>query len=51
VTNENPTDEEVLNRNASEAVVGAFMDIREVSDVFVVGHAATMTQDGHPSPT
>jgi NADH:ubiquinone reductase (H+-translocating) len=35
---------------AGRAFVGAFMDIREAPDVFVVGDAATMTQDGHPVP-
>jgi NADH dehydrogenase len=32
------------------AVVGPFLDIPEAPDVFVVGDAAAMTQDGHPVP-
>jgi NADH dehydrogenase len=35
---------------AGRALVGAFMDIPEAPNVFVVGDAATMTQDGHPVP-
>jgi NADH dehydrogenase len=35
---------------AGRAVIGAFMDIAEAPNVFVVGDAATMTQDGHPVP-
>jgi NADH dehydrogenase len=35
---------------AGRAFVGTFMDIPEAPDVFVVGDAATMTQDGHPVP-
>ena len=35
---------------AGRAVIGAFMDIPEAPNVFVVGDAATMTQDGHPVP-
>src|SRR5712671_3121568 len=35
---------------AGRASVGAFMDIPEAPNVFVVGDAATMTQDGHPVP-
>src|SRR6266566_3819359 len=35
---------------AGRAFVGAFMDIAEAPNVFVVGDAATMTQDGHPVP-
>jgi NADH:ubiquinone reductase (H+-translocating) len=36
---------------AGRAFVGAFMDIPEAPNVFVVGDAATiMTQDGHPVP-
>jgi NADH:ubiquinone reductase (H+-translocating) len=32
------------------ACVGPFMNIAEAPDVFVVGDAVTMTQDGHPIP-
>jgi NADH:quinone reductase (non-electrogenic) len=32
------------------ALVGPFLDIPESPDVFVVGDAAAMTQDGHPVP-
>src|ERR1700676_5003003 len=35
---------------AGRAFVGPFMDIPEAPNVFVVGDAATMTQDGHPVP-
>src|SRR5258705_5998764 len=35
---------------AGRAFVGALMDIPEAPNVFVVGDAATMTQDGHPVP-
>jgi NADH dehydrogenase len=35
---------------AGRALVGAFMDIPEASNVFVVGDAATMNQEGHPVP-
>src|ERR1700730_11011590 len=35
---------------AGRAFVGAFMDIPEAPNVFVVGDAAMMTQDGHPVP-
>src|ERR1700755_180781 len=35
---------------AGRAIVGAFMDVPEAPNVFVVGDAATMTQDGHPVP-
>src|ERR1700744_1116517 len=35
---------------AGRAIVGAFMDLPEAPDVFVVGDASTMTQDGHPVP-
>src|ERR1700744_5115337 len=35
---------------AGRAFVGAFMDIPEAPNVFVVGDASTMTQDGHPVP-
>src|SRR2546423_12497500 len=35
---------------AGRASVGAFMDVPEAPNVFVVGDAATMTQDGHPVP-
>jgi NADH dehydrogenase len=35
---------------AARACVGPFMDIPEAPDVFVVGDAAAMTQDGHPVP-
>jgi NADH dehydrogenase len=35
---------------AGRASVGAFMDIAEAPNVFVVGDAATITQDGHPVP-
>ena len=35
---------------AGRATVGPFMDIAEAPDVFVVGDAAAMTQDGHPVP-
>jgi NADH dehydrogenase len=35
---------------AGRASVGAFMDIPEAPNVFVVGDAATITQDGHPVP-
>lgn len=35
---------------AGRAFVGAFMDVLEAPNVFVVGDAATMTQDGHPVP-
>src|ERR1700690_1956416 len=35
---------------AGRAFVSAFMDIPEAPNVFVVGDAATMTQDGHPVP-
>jgi NADH:ubiquinone reductase (H+-translocating) len=35
---------------AGRALVGACMDIPEAPNVFVVGDAAAMTQDGHPVP-
>jgi NADH:ubiquinone reductase (H+-translocating) len=35
---------------AGRAVVGPFMDLPEAPNVFVVGDAATITQDGHPVP-
>src|ERR1700748_3004584 len=35
---------------AGRALVGAFMDLAEAPNVFVVGDASTMTQDGHPVP-
>jgi NADH dehydrogenase len=35
---------------AGRALVGPFLDIPEARDVFVVGDAAAMTQDGHPVP-
>src|ERR1700735_7680 len=35
---------------AARAIVGAFMSIPEAPNVFVVGDAATITQDGHPVP-
>src|SRR5260370_6389303 len=35
---------------AGRAFVGAFMDIPEAPNVFVVGDAATMAQDGHAVP-
>jgi NADH:ubiquinone reductase (H+-translocating) len=35
---------------AGRAFVGAFMDVPEAPDVFVVGDAAVMSQDGHPLP-
>jgi NADH dehydrogenase len=35
---------------AGRAQVGPFMDIPETPDVFVVGDAASTTQDGHPVP-
>jgi NADH:ubiquinone reductase (H+-translocating) len=35
---------------AGRAFVGAFMDIPEAPNVFVVGDAATVTQDGQPVP-
>jgi NADH dehydrogenase len=35
---------------AGRAFVGPFMGIAEVPNVFVVGDAAAMTQDGHPVP-
>jgi NADH dehydrogenase len=35
---------------AGRAFIGAFMEIAEAPNVFVVGDAATMTQDGHPVP-
>src|SRR3984957_3722039 len=35
---------------AGRAFVGALMDIPEAPNVFVVGDAAAMTQDGHPVP-
>jgi NADH dehydrogenase len=35
---------------AGRASVGAFMDIPEAPNVFVVGDPATITQDGHPVP-
>jgi NADH:ubiquinone reductase (H+-translocating) len=35
---------------AGRALVGPFLDIPEAPDVFVVGDAAAMTQDGHPVP-
>jgi NADH:ubiquinone reductase (H+-translocating) len=35
---------------AGRAFVGACLDIPEAPNVFVVGDAATMTQDGHPVP-
>jgi NADH dehydrogenase len=35
---------------AGRAFVGPFMDIPEAPNVFVVGDAATMTQDGRPVP-
>jgi NADH:ubiquinone reductase (H+-translocating) len=35
---------------AGRALIGPFMDIAEAPNVFVVGDAAAMTQDGHPVP-
>jgi NADH:ubiquinone reductase (H+-translocating) len=35
---------------AGRAIVGPFVDIPETPNVFVVGDAAAMTQDGHPVP-
>lgn len=35
---------------AGRALVGSFLDISEAPNVFVVGDAAAMTQDGHPVP-
>jgi NADH:ubiquinone reductase (H+-translocating) len=35
---------------AGRACVGTFMDIPEAPNVFVVGDAAAITQDGHPVP-
>jgi NADH:ubiquinone reductase (H+-translocating) len=35
---------------AGRALVGPFLDISEAPDVFVVGDAAAMIQDGHPVP-
>lgn len=35
---------------AGRAMVGPFMDIAEAPNVFVVGDAAAVTQDGHPVP-
>src|ERR1700748_1378701 len=35
---------------AGRAMVGGFMDLPEAPNVFVVGDASTMTQDGHPVP-
>ena len=35
---------------AGRALVGPFLDIPEAPDVFVVGDAAAITQDGHPVP-
>jgi NADH dehydrogenase len=35
---------------AGRALVGPLLDVFEVPDVFVVGDAAAMTQDGHPVP-
>lgn len=35
---------------AGRALVGPFLDIPEMRDVFVVGDAAAMTQEGHPVP-
>ncbi|WP_084302351.1 NAD(P)/FAD-dependent oxidoreductase [Bradyrhizobium sp. WSM2254] len=35
---------------AGRALVGPFLDLPESPDVFVVGDAAAMTQDGHPVP-
>jgi len=35
---------------AGRACVGPFLDIPEAPDVFVVGDAAALTQDGHPVP-
>src|SRR6266496_4885269 len=35
---------------AGRALVGPFLNIPEAPDVFVVGDAAAMTQDGHPVP-
>jgi NADH dehydrogenase len=35
---------------AGRALVGPFLEIPEARDVFVVGDAAAMTQDGHPVP-
>src|ERR1700752_516518 len=35
---------------AGRALVGPVLDIPEAPDVFVVGDAAAMTQDGHPVP-
>jgi NADH dehydrogenase len=41
---------ETTTDRAGRALVGAFMDIPEASNVFVVGDAATMNQEGHPVP-
>jgi NADH dehydrogenase len=35
---------------AGRALIGPFLDIPEAPDVFVVGDAAAMTQDGYPVP-
>jgi NADH dehydrogenase len=35
---------------AGRALIGPFMEIAEAPNVFVVGDAAAMTQDGHPVP-
>jgi NADH:ubiquinone reductase (H+-translocating) len=35
---------------AGRALVGAFLDVAEAPGVFVVGDAASITQDGHPVP-
>jgi NADH dehydrogenase len=35
---------------AGRALVGPFLDVPEAPDVFVVGDAAAMTQDGYPVP-
>ena len=35
---------------AGRALVGAFLDVPEALGVFVVGDAASITQDGHPVP-
>src|SRR5580692_10341083 len=41
---------ETTTDRAGRALVGAFMDIPEASNVFVVGDAAAMNQGGHPVP-
>jgi NADH:ubiquinone reductase (H+-translocating) len=41
---------ETTTDRAGRALVGAFMDIPEASNVFVVGDAAAMNQEGHPVP-